>query len=402
MSMLRLISILIALQSSLSMAQTPGIGVLLAPPMEPAAAISAPKQDDSLSDLIGVDFRDIADFAKQRLPEAAQTLWVLRTYPHVFLGKDWKDDTNPQRVSTPVFATIVNSSPIYGMQLYQVPEVDGTKKVLPVFFMFGRADGSFVFRKLRLNFEGPKLKHVDFVQDYNLSQTNFVAKIGLLQRKLILEDAALGLKMVYPLGVGGLDDITIKDQAMLLTPVAPYGSLEKKWMLDGRSDKEYYLSLPFVRVSTSKGNYTPIGIHIQQNWPKFIRGFDSHGCMRLREKDLQEFHSIVRYRSGSSTPLSILYMIDEYPEHPYPLSNKRYKKIANYGTADKPAVQLDKDNLVEMVSVKGALPMDKLLPQSDPRVQVISALTGVEKRPAPTPPPLNMTHTPDPKEGQPD
>jgi hypothetical protein len=130
--------------------------------------------------------------------------------------------------------------------------------------------------------------------------------------------------------------------------------------------------MPFLRISTSNANYSTVGIHIQQNWPTFIRGFDSHGCIRLREKDLMEVFNIMSFGPQNSLALSIVYLIEPTPEHPYPLSENSYKSVTNYGTPERPAVLRDKDDLVVMDVVNAPVPYEQLLPDTDPRTRKIN------------------------------
>ncbi|HRE91270.1 MAG TPA: L,D-transpeptidase, partial [Myxococcota bacterium] len=85
---------------------------------------------------------------------------------------------------------------------------------------------------------------------------------------------------------------------------------------------------------------TRVALHA---WPglRFMRGFNSHGCITLRDGDLLELAAFV-FGSEDPLPLTIRPTFEGALEarHPLPHEDKQYWRLVNTGTADRPAFSL--------------------------------------------------------------
>jgi len=193
----------------------------------------------------------------------------------------------------------------------------------------------------------------------SLEQTDFQIQVGLLDRKIIISDLKHDLKMIYPIGVGAIDQGVRSRSFKLETPLFSDPSLERKWVISKRTKPEYFKGKPFLRIS-EKGEYTAVGFHIQQN-RELIRGFLSHGCIRMREKDLAELHSLIKKGRQLEIPIEMAYELDDSDNHPYPLENRFYNRVKNFGTKTVPKVKRGEDGLIILEQIWKTPPIESLL-----------------------------------------
>ena len=198
----------------------------------------------------------------------------------------------------------------------------------------------------------------------NLKDMAFKLNVGLVERKLIITDAANDVKMVFPIGVGGFDEGVLNEGTIsLITPRFHNGFLDQRAVISKREKPRYFDGKPFIRIL--KGNdlladTTAIGFHTEIN-DTFVRGFDSHGCMRLRVPDLMALHDLIMDGSAQQTPINVVYRTADPSDHPAGKRNKTFKTVLNVGTKESPFFPLDKDNLVQMTYKESGAPMDKLV-----------------------------------------
>lgn len=200
---------------------------------------------------------------------------------------------------------------------------------------------------------------------YPLKDMMFRASVGLVDRKLIIEDDMKNIKLVFPIGVGSFDEGTMNEgKVSLLTPRFKNGFIDQREVISKRTKPRYFQGLPFVRISKGTDNTTdttPIGFHVEIN-DSFVRGFDSHGCMRLREMDLMALHDLIVFGSQQLIPLTVQYRLNDLADSPIEKRNKMYKTVLNKGTAELPFFILDRDNLVQLTYKENtAAPVDKLI-----------------------------------------
>ncbi|MGK5088372.1 L,D-transpeptidase [Bdellovibrionota bacterium FG-2] len=345
--------------------------------------------------LFSVDLRDLAQFDSQLRPYAEAVLKEMETKPAEFFPAGVTFSRSGAGISrekigkTARHKSLINT--VYGVEINELPtnNIDGTS-TLPLVALFQSKDTGYVFRKMKItltqvDYYAPMtLAAAEILEDIPASNTRFSLEIGLVERKAVLTDDITGIRKVYPLGVGSFDEgvTTGGGPTTLLTPRYANASLQRSTTIRARSDKEYFHGMPFIRVIDSKSKQTPIGLHIVQhssdapggrNFNYMLRGFDSHGCMRLREKDLYEVYAILMNESESLIPISISYHISDLEEHPLPLLDNSYRRVKNFWTAAKPAAQRDDvDKLLITEVVKAKPPVQKLpaAPRPTPQPEV--------------------------------
>lgn len=201
----------------------------------------------------------------------------------------------------------------------------------------------------------------------NLKNMVFSLKVGLVERKLIIEDEVAEVKFVLPIGVGGFDEGVLNEgRVSLLTPRFQNGFIDQRAVISRREKPRYFDGKPFIRLlkgNDLRADTTPIGFHTEIN-DSFVRGFDSHGCMRLRVPDLMALHDLIMDGGVQQTPITVTYRVNDFMDHPAGKRNKTYKTVQNNGTKESPFFPLDRDNLVQMTYKESGAPMDKLVDET--------------------------------------
>lgn len=199
------------------------------------------------------------------------------------------------------------------------------------------------------------------VESISLEQTRFEAKVGLVKRLIYLEDRQSDIELVFPLGVGSFDEGVFNREASLLTPRFKEGYLSKHVAIEERSKPRYFADKPFIRVLWgSEKKHTGIGFHAQPNLDTFIRAFDSHGCIRMQLDDLEMFFHLVKSNPLTYIPITINYHLDIEVDHPFPKTEKSYKRVQNVGSHYRPKYTIDRDYLVQTEYTRGAPPVELL------------------------------------------
>ena len=122
------------------------------------------------------------------------------------------------------------------------------------------------------------------------------------QLTLHIFDRETGFSRVYPIGAGVLNS-----DGLCITPTGHFASgpdiSEYWWYIPRRSVPEYFGGFPFIRLTAenSRGQNT-YGIHgpITES---LIRGYVSHGCIRMEGLDVVEVFYLIR--DHASTPVTI-------------------------------------------------------------------------------------------------
>jgi hypothetical protein len=180
----------------------------------------------------------------------------------------------------------------------------------------------------------------------------------------VIEDATLGFRRVYPIGGGGIDrGVRVAGVLTSMTPTTEDGRLEKTWAWRELRSPWYFRGRPYLPVSIARGidpahKYyveSMVAFHIWQD-KGFERGYFSHGCMRMRDADLDELAAFV---FGAARPIPTTLRIGPMPDarHPYPLERTRYWQLKNFGTAARPRPHVV-GILYEME--RGTLPLPEL------------------------------------------
>lgn len=245
--------------------------------------------------------------------------------------------------------------------------------------------GELFFRKFDIKVAGqPRaITDVQILADTPLKTMHFTVNTGLIDRMVVLEDVENDVMLVFPLGVGGLDEGVLYHGETLLTPQFHKAWLDRRHVNPARTSPAYYRGKPFMPITNAAGTVTPFAFHItilsDQDWKKqggnyLVRGFESHGCMRLRQKDLMQFFTIVEKGADARLPVNVDYFVwnrNEWGDrdqsqgqvkeiHPYPLENS-YMRIKNFARPGQtPVGRRDGENLYIMEQVNQEPNLSKL------------------------------------------
>lgn len=222
----------------------------------------------------------------------------------------------------------------------------------------GHVSGGDIFRKFQIRYDKATHEVIDFtpMRDIPMEQTAFSINVGLIQREVLVEDLKNDIRMLFPLGVGGVDEgVLYPGYESLLTPLFHHASIKRNTIDLVVNEPTYYRGLPFLPITNAAGHTTFVAFHISiladEEWAdqdkggSFIyRGFVSHGCMRLRKHDLQNLTEIVVKSAAPSIPVDVDYFIVKrignsigtrkdgplQVNHPYPLMNSEYETVQNF------------------------------------------------------------------------
>lgn len=224
--------------------------------------------------------------------------------------------------------------------------------------------GDTYFRLLdaTLNSNG-EVVDIKILRDVPVTESQFQVRIGLIERLAVFEDAQNGIKMVFPIGVGAFDENIMGRGVRILTPLFSNAKIEKRRLARVVSYPSYFRGEAFLPITNAEGVETDIGLHItilsnahwKEKGPNFlVRGFESHGCIRLRQQDLREAYEIVSRSRGDFTPIDIDFFVGGF--HPYPVSSNSYQTVKNFSPPGQaPSYQRDsKYNLVILERVASA------------------------------------------------
>jgi hypothetical protein len=134
---------------------------------------------------------------------------------------------------------------------------------------------------------------------------------------------------VFPVGIGALNL-----SGRSLTPVFNGWLLKSNLMLK-RTNPAYYKDKAFIRISDAKKGYTSLGIHVTL-YKSLRRGFISHGCIQMRNKDLNKLVKLVQKEN-------VRFRVINQPEiDPISYHCTRFNYyVKNFGTKEHPVVKRD-------------------------------------------------------------
>lgn len=309
---------------------------------------------ESKNKIIGVRIADIVSSNPTLIPGLANIDVILKKSPESFFKQG-------------------NVELVHDVFVSQFPEVTGGVVRLNLIGFVKYKNQSFNFEKITLiyNTTAKTLNDLSIQTDniYSLKEMSFKATVGLVERKLIIDDTSKNIKIVFPIGVGSFDEGVMNEgQVSLVTPRFKNGFIDQRSVISKREKPRYFAGKPFLRISKGRdlvADATSIGFHIEIN-DGFVRGFDSHGCMRLREKDLMAFHDLILFGDEQQTPITVQYNTEDPADHPAAKRNKTYKTVLNRGTSAKPFFIYDRDNLVQMTyKEETQAPTEKLIDQAN-------------------------------------
>lgn len=134
---------------------------------------------------------------------------------------------------------------------------------------------------------------------------------------------------VFPVAVGALNL-----SGRSLTPVCK-GWLLKSNLIPKRTTPSYYKGKAFIYIADSKKRFTPLGIHVTL-FKSLHRGFISHGCIQMRNKDLNKLVKLIQNED-------VRFSVINQPEiDPIFYSYTRFNyHVKNFGTKKHPIVKRD-------------------------------------------------------------
>lgn len=256
---------------------------------------------------------------------------------------------------------------VHNVFLNKLPEISAGQVRLSI-TAYVKYKGFSRFEKFTVSYANgaKKLSEMTIVPEgsINLKDTAFTLTVGLVERKLIVEDKAFDIKFVFPIGVGGFDEGVLNEgRTSLLTPRFQNGVIDQRAVISKREKPRYFDGKPFIRLlkgNDIKTDMTAIGFHTEIN-DSFVRGFDSHGCMRLRVPDLMALHDLIMDNDEQQTPITVSYKTKDEADHPAGKRNKTFKTVQNNGTKESPFFPLDRDNLVQLTYRESGAPLSALV-----------------------------------------
>ena len=334
-----------------------GLGLLMMTSVMTTNASESNLSPEVQNKIVGVRINDIASFIPSSVPGIASIAANIKSHPGDFF-------TNGKKVDV-----------VHDVFFNHLPEINGEQIRLRLTAFVKYKDGNADFEKMSIEYTmrdgSPRDYVIQHEESYSSKDMQFKASVGLIERKLILEDRTHDVKIVFPIGVGSFEEGVLNEgQYSLLTPRFKNGYIDQRNVITKRERPRYFQGKPFIRLSKGAdlADATPIAFHIEIN-DSFVRGFDSHGCMRLREMDLLALHDLIMMGTQVLTPITIQYRTKDSADHPAPKRNEAYKGVLNQGTKDSPFFVLDKDNLIQLVYKEGAVPTDKLVDQDNDNYQ---------------------------------
>lgn len=330
----------------------------------------------AFQNVTGVDLRDLAKY-RTDVPEAPVLVASMLKKPELYFPKGV--GFHKEGAGTSLDKKRRNT--VYGIEFPQAPTSDANNGTTTAFVtaLVHTDSKDFYFLKMAITLDSATQTVTSVVNqaEIPLSKTQFSIQVSLGQRKLILADWVNGIQKVYPLGVGSID-MGIRDKSVAggktvsMTPQFKNASLDSNLLYEAKNDLTYK-GMPLLPIIPN-GSSRPAeeAFHIVQHatvidlkknkfdYNHMVRGFDSHGCMRLREKDLYELYSIARNSGQRYTPVDISNWLPALPDHPYPLNDAYYKTVKNHGTALKPFPGADSAGYTDLERINTPPPVTLL------------------------------------------
>lgn len=216
----------------------------------------------------------------------------------------------------------------------------------------------YYFRRMTLKTDSSKGENqgrvmiISVDEEISLSDTFFEVYTDIIDRKTVLVDRIHSIKKVFPVGVGAFDIRTLtgmdsfvgsmteelKTEAILTRhiPLDEKGEPVHVPMMEERNHPYWYKGRPFLGILDEYGTkYKEIGFHYQIDNDKLNRGFVSHGCIRVRDKDLYQLSVVVLKGTQKSIPVKVVNSFTQEPQllnfvnfnHPHPKIDTSYKRI---------------------------------------------------------------------------
>lgn len=145
---------------------------------------------------------------------------------------------------------------------------------------------------------------------------------------------------VFPVAVGAFNL-----SGRSLTPVCK-GWLLKSNLIPKRTTPVYYKGKSFIYLADSRKRFTPLGIHVTL-FKSLRRGFISHGCIQMRNKDLNKLVKLVQ---NEDVRFSVINQPEINPIS-YPYARFNYQ-VRNFGTKQHPVTKRSTKSHLLILGIK--------------------------------------------------
>lgn len=183
------------------------------------------------------------------------------------------------------------------------------------------------------------------VSEHPARELAFNIRASLGDILAVVEVPAIGFRRVYPLGMGALDRVRNPGKVTSITATTETAVIRRttSW-LEMKVPKHFkgkpYMPLQVPRVRITNGVETRtwhgswIAFHIWQA-KGFDREYASHGCMRMRDADLDE---LAAFLWGLEGDIPVVIRPEPFDDvtHPWPRQVDHFWRLQNFGTNDKP------------------------------------------------------------------
>lgn len=216
------------------------------------------------------------------------------------------------------------------------------------------------------------------VREAPLATLDLEIEVSLVDRLTFVGDERFGFARTYPSGVGALDEIRRPGYLTSLTPATELGRISRQSSHRSLSSPAWSRGKPYLpfeipwvaeRADGTRRWYvkTRVAFHIWQG-RAFSRGFNSYGCVTLRDTDLDELADLVFSRAD---PLPLRVSAPALSEHRHPLRHEggHHWVLENLGTDENPRI------------IRGTLYAIKKLEAPPPQVDaMIGVFMDAERR----------------------
>ncbi len=220
----------------------------------------------------------------------------------------------------------------------------------------------------RLAADASDLPVMTIVREAPLATLDLEIKASLIDRLTLVMDERFGFIRVYPVGVGALDAVRRPGELSSLTPATELGRISRDAGFLSLSAPAWNRGLPYLPFEipmTSTRTIQPrrwyvetrVAFHAFQG-RTFSRGFNSHGCVTLRDADLIELADLVFARAA---PLPLAIQPEPFAQHRHPLPHEteHYWELENLGSAKRPVIT--RGNLYAIKKVNGTPPLREMV-----------------------------------------
>jgi hypothetical protein len=308
-------------------------------------------------DSFGVDLRDVIKYRATLFSTAQVLAMSIRAEPGRFVEAQISYSVTGPGVSRGSRADTIFGVEITALEFSEVHK--NTPEYVVLSILYHTSAAGLRVRHVRVQIRDEAVVAVEALQDISIGDLKFQLQVSLVERKILLRAEEQGVFKIYPVGVGGFDESVRTPGVKIVTDSIPDAVVDPRLMAEVVNKPAYFMGRPFIVITRSSGQRTGLGFHYSIN-QTLQRGFVSHGCMRMVDKDLYELFTILDSNRKQPITLSIHQSSDVPFDHPYPLVNDRYYSVKNFGSIEKPVIRRDSDGLVIMNVVRRPPPVESL------------------------------------------